>query len=131
MRIEAILTDLQEAGLSEVQKIEYDKEFVVRFYYDFDQDEMNAAKAYSSDETDYEVETTQWYEEGYLPYLNELAVDNVAEVIQEIMEDHEVEAQFVSYEASVDNKDFSEFIAVFFEKDKEVDIDEIIDELEL
>lgn len=131
MRKEAIIVHLEETGLSEVGVVEYGKEFVVRFYYDFDKDEMNAAKAYASDETDYDAESDEWYEEGYLPYLNEVAVDNVAEIIEEIMEDYEIESQFVSYEANLENKDFCEFIAVFFEKEKEVDIDNIIDELGL
>ena len=46
------------------------------------------------------------------------------------MEELSVEAQYMSYEIDKENHDYNEFIAVFYEKGKDIDLDEILDKIE-
>jgi len=120
-----IINCLEESGFSDVELLSEQKDlFVTRFFYDFDKDELKAAEAYSNDGAGKEKKD-QWYEEFYVPYLTELAIDTVGEIIEDIMSDLDIKAQFVSYEMEVDS-DYSEFIAVFHNKDVEVNIEDIL-----
>lgn len=123
---------LEKNDLSEIEELNYKEDaMVLRFFYDFDEDELKSAKAYASDESDSEAESKEWYEEFFLPYLNDLAIDNVGEIIEEAMEEFEVEAQYISYEADMENYDYCEFIAVFFKKDNYIEIEKVLDELNI
>lgn len=126
-----IINKLKAEGLTEIEEIAYSEGLVLRFRFDFDDAETDAAKAYANDESGEEEGNEVWFEEFFLPYLSDLAIDNVGEIIEDIIEDFDVDAQFVSYDMDEENYEYSEFIAVFFEKDKEVDIEEVLEELEL
>ncbi|KAJ52158.1 hypothetical protein BD780_002115 [Clostridium tetanomorphum] len=128
-----IIEYLLNNDISEVEELEYrDKDIsVLRFFYDFDEDEINAAKAYADDESGKEREDEEWSREFFIPYLSELAVDIVGEVIEDLMEDLNLEVQFTSYEINEEEPDYVEFIGIFYSKGKEVDIDSILDELQL
>lgn len=127
---EKIINFLQSNGLEEVEDLSYDDIIVLKFFFDFDDDELKAARAYASDECEEEEESDTWYDEFYLQYLNELAVDNVGEVIEDLMEELEIEAQYMSYELDKENHEYSEFVAVFYNKGKELDLDQILDKIE-
>ncbi|WP_040212191.1 hypothetical protein [Clostridium polynesiense] len=131
MDINEIKQYLLDNDFSEVEEIEYKGEaLLLRAFYDFDEDEIKAAKAYSSDESDYEAESEEWYSEFFLPYLSDLAVDNAGQTIEEAMEEFEVNAQFVAYDIDINNYDYNEFIIAFSEKD-ELDIESILEEIGL
>lgn len=131
MEKEKIINFLLNNDLEEVQEINNDGEvLVLRFYYDFDEDEISAARAYASDESEDEEEGDSWYDEFLLPYLNELAVDSTGEIIEELMEELSVEAQYMSYEIDRENYDYNEFIAVFYEKGKSIDLDEVLKKID-
>ncbi|KZL88814.1 hypothetical protein [Clostridium magnum] len=131
MEKEKIINFLLNNDLEEVQEINNDGEvLVLRFYYDFDEDELSAARAYASDESEDEEEGDSWYDEFLLPYLNELAVDSTGEIIEELMEELSVEAQYMSYEIDRENYDYNEFIAVFYEKGKSIDLDEVLKKID-
>lgn len=124
-----ILEYLDESGMSDIEVIKEENEYMaVKFYYDFDADEMKAAEAYANDESGKE-KNDSWYEEFYLPYLTELSVDNVGEIIEEIMGDTGTKAQFVSYQME-EGDDYSEFISVFNDEGASVNIEDILDTLE-
>lgn len=128
----AILKVLNENNLSSIEEIPYNEEaLVVRFFYEFDTEEIDAAKAYASDESEDEENGDEWYEEFFLPYLNDLAVDNVGEIIEDLMEKLNIDAQFVSYEMDEEEYSYNEFIAAFFTKGKLKEIEEVLEELEL
>lgn len=128
----AIIEALEKNDLYELEEIEYKEGVVVlRFFYDFDEDEIEAARAYSNDESEDEENGETWYEEYFLPYLNDLAVDNVGEVIEDIMEGLDIDAQFVSYDMDEEEYNYNEFIAVFFPKGQAVEIETVLDELEM
>lgn len=128
----AIIKILSENNFNSIEEIPYNEEaVVVRFFYEFDNDEVNAAKAYASDESEDEENGDEWYEEFFLPYLNDLAVDNVGEIVEDIMEKLNIDAQFVSYEMDEEEYSYSEFIAAFFPKGKLKEIENVLEELEL
>lgn len=129
-----ILNYLKENGLGDAEELVYkDDIFVVNFFYDFDEEEAKAARAYSNDESKEEEkeEGEIWYEEFFLPYLNDLAVDNVGEVVEEIMKKFNIDGQYVSYEMDEESHECNEFVAIFHEKGKEINIEKIIEELNL
>jgi hypothetical protein len=127
-----IIKLLDSKGLNEIQDVEYKENAAVfSFIYEFDDDEIEAARAYANDESEDEENSDVWYEEFFLPYLNDLAVDNVGEVIEEAMEELELDAQFVSYEMDEEEYSYNEFIAVFFPKGKAIEIEQVLDELEM
>lgn len=131
MNKEKITKYLEENGLNDIEALEYNGNAVVlRFNFDFDEDEINAAKAYAEDECEDESEGDTWYDDFFLPYLNELAIDNAGEVIEDLMEELDLEAQFVSYELDREEYNYNEFIAVFYENGSEIDIDEVLEKLE-
>jgi hypothetical protein len=127
-----ILNYLNSNELSEIEELPYkDDALVVRFFYDFDEDEIKSAKAYANDESEGEKEDDEWYEEFFLPYLNDLAIDNVGEILEDSMEELNLDVQYISYEADSENYDYCEFIAVFFEKGENIEIEDVMDKLEL
>lgn len=127
-----VTTFLEDNDLTDIEEINYKEDaLVIRFYYDFDSEELASAKAYANDECEEEQESDEWFEEFFLPYLNELAIDNVGEVMEELMEDLELKVQYVTYETDKEGYDYCEFVAVVSEKDKKYEIEDILDELEL
>lgn len=113
------ITDfLKRNNLSDIEELKYDDNvLVLRFYYDFDEPELESAKSYANDESEDEEEGDIWYQEFFKPYLNDLAVDNVGEIIEELMDKEEVEAQYVSYDIDDENYVYNEFIGVFYNSD--------------
>jgi hypothetical protein len=127
-----VIEYLNENDIDDVEELKSGEgTLVIRFYYDFDEDEIKSARAYADDECSEEQESDSWYEEYYLPYLNDLAVDNMGEIIEDAMEELELGGQYVAYEADKDNQDYCEFVAVFHDKDVQVEIEDILDELNI
>lgn len=125
-----VLEFLKENGLDDVEEISTKRNMVaIRFYYIFDEDELEAARGYANDESGDDENGESWNEEYYLPYLNDIAADNVGEIMEEIIEEFEVSGQYVSYDADVDENAKCEFIAVF--SDEDFDIEEVLEELDL
>lgn len=129
----AVIEYLVDNDLSEVEELAYaDKDVVaLRFYYDFDDEEISAAEAYADDESEEERESEKWNNEFFIPYLSELAVDTVGQVIEDLMEELDLEAQFTSYEVDAEEPDYTEFIAIFYPKNKDVEIEEVLEALNL
>lgn len=132
MKKSEVLNFLSESGLSEVEEIKYkSKILVVKFYYDFDKEELEAAKAYANEESDYDAESKDWLSEYVLPYLNDLATDNVGEMIEEAMEEFDIEGQYAAFDIDLNNYAYNEFIAVFTNQGEEVELDDVMDDLDL
>lgn len=130
MEKEKIINYLKENDLTEVELLKEQQDlFVTRFYYDFDEAELKAAKAYADDEGGNDKDDN-WYEEYYMPYLTEIAVDNVGDIIEEIMSNMNVKAQFISYEMEEED-DYSEFIAIFYKENDGLDIEDELMKLNL
>lgn len=119
----------QSGAIVDVEEIEYKPDFlVVRFFYDYDEDELDAARDYANSETSSEDDEDKWYDEFYIPYIIDLAVDEVKDTIEEIVDKNSVGAEYISYEPGRDDKNV-EFIAVFANEGIEFDIDEILESI--
>ena len=127
-----IIGILEDNDLSDIEEIEYKNGiFVLRFFYDFDKAEMDAAKAFANDESDEEEASEVWNEEYFIPYLMDLAIDNVGESVEEVMEEVNISAQYMSYDLTDEDTESCEFIAIFYNEDNEVEIETVLDELKL
>lgn len=125
-----IIEILEDNGLDNVSEIKKNKElFIVKFRYEFDDVELEGAESYANEESANNIKDEKWYEDFYLPYLNDIAIDNVEDVINDISEDYNLQYEFIAYELSKEQTEYSEFIAVFYEEDINFNIDDIILEL--
>lgn len=133
MEKKKIIEALKESDLTSIEHIEYKDEnvFIVRFKFKFDDPELEAARAYANDECEEEEESDLWYDDFFIPYLNDLAVDNVGEIVEDIMSDFEVNGQFISYDIDEEEYEYNEFIAAFFMDGINFELEDILDELEL
>lgn len=132
MEKKKIIQLLEQNEVSDVEEIKYkDNVLVARFYYDFDETEIKAAKAFADDECTKNSGGEEWTNEFFLPYLTELAIDNVGEYIEEIMDITNVVAQFISYDVDPEEVEYCEFIAVFFNDEDDIQIESVLDELML
>lgn len=118
----------QMTGIGEVEEIEYKPDFLVlRFFYEFDDDEVEAARDYADTESTGDDED-EWYDDCYIPFLVDAAVDEVRDTIEEMVESGDINAQYVSYEPERDDKSL-EFVAVFTDEEVEFDIDEVLNSI--
>ncbi|HDK7137930.1 TPA: hypothetical protein PTV74_001699 [Clostridium botulinum] len=129
MNKEEIIDYLNDNDIYNIEEIEYNEDvFPIKIYYEFDEEEILAAKTYAEEEDSKEnIEDGEEEEDLlYKPYLNDISRDNVEDILEELKEDLDIEAQYICYDDAVDNG-VNEFIVVFYEKGKNVDIDEIIE----
>lgn len=88
MDSKAAIDFLIENSLSDVDIVKDDGDKIgVVFFYDFDKVELAAASAYANEESDYDQESSEWYSEMFLPYLKDIAVDNVSEILEDLSEE--------------------------------------------
>lgn len=126
-----IIKFLEENQIEDIEEIKYKEEvYTLRFYYDFDDSEIEAAKAYANDECEEEEEGEVWYGEFFKPYLNDIAIDNVGDILEDCMKEFNIGIQFISYDFD-DEEQCSEIVAIFYESDKVIDIENVIDDLKL
>lgn len=122
-----IIEILEENSLSEVEILKSEKDLtLVEFYYDFDKDILDGAKAYANEECE-EEESTQWYNEFYLPYLYDFANDEVLEVIEEIIEECEdISGEMMAFQMTSNTASSVKFMAMFTSEDSLVSIEEVV-----
>lgn len=117
-------------GVEDIEEIQYKPDLLVlNFSYVFDDDELNSAVNFANTESGGEEKNDAWYDEHYTPYLMDIALDEVSDTIQDIVEEMDLNVEYVNYEIERDDK-FCEFIAVFSDKDVKFDIDEVLDSIE-
>lgn len=122
-----IIEFLEENGLNDVEEIAYKEEFIVfRAFYDFDEEELEAAKDYADNESSDE-DRDKWREEYFLPFLSDISSDNIKEIMEDLTEKFDIDGQFVIYD--VDNEERCEVIAVFSNED--FDIENVLEDLDI
>ncbi|MEN8077672.1 hypothetical protein ABFP60_11985 [Clostridioides difficile] len=127
MQESKIIKILQENDLSEVEILKREEEFIlVNFYFDFDKDLLDAAKAYANDESNLEENSKAWYSEYYFPYLYDFANDEVLEVIEDIIEELDIEGEMMAFQMTEKTSDYVQFMALFTEEDSNVSIEEVV-----
>lgn len=103
-----IINYLEDNGMSEVEEIKQDDNMsLIKFYYDFDKEELSAAKTYSNEESDYESESEEWYNEYYIPFLKDIALDNTEAIVEDIVDEFDVVA--VVKELGIENGNYGYF----------------------
>ena len=127
-----IINFLNQNDLNDIVEIEYKKETIaLKFKYIYDDVEMEAASSYANEEGDFKQNKEDWYEEFFLPYLSDIAADNVEDIMEECSEKMEIEYEFIGCDISQDEYEFNEFAVVFYDKDSNIDIDDILIELDI
>ena len=124
-----IVKILKENDLSDVEDLKNTEEYIlVNFYFDFDKDLQDAAKAYANEESKEEEFSAKWYSEYYFPYLYDFANDEVLEVIEEIIESLDLEGEMMAFQMTEKTSDYVQFMALFTEEESNVAIEEVVRE---
>src|SRR5471030_2703226 len=129
MKSSELIAYLEDNDLEDIEKIKQKNNYVIiKFYYDFDKEELSAAKTYSTEESDLEPESDEWYKEYYIPYLRDIAVDNVESIIEEIMDELEVEAKYKELGMENGDSGYFKFIAAFSDELTDIEMEDILND---
>ncbi|MGH4051065.1 MAG: hypothetical protein ACREVX_06890 [Clostridium sp.] len=132
MNKQYIINFLNQNDLKDIVEIEYKKETIaLKFKYIYDDVEMEAASSYANEEGDIKQNKEEWYEEFFLIYLSDIAADNVEDIMEECAEKMEIEYEFIGCDISQEAYKFNEFAVVFYDKDSNIDTDDILIELDI
>lgn len=127
-----IMEYLKNEGLNEIDEIKYrDNVLVYNLFYTYDEPEIDAAKDYANENYDEKNGEDEWYDEYFLPYLIELATDNVKDILSDLCEEQGMEAEFVVFELDRQNYEQLEFVIMFANEGTKIDVDGILKDLEL
>lgn len=120
-----IIDFLEEKGVSEVEELRSEKDnLIIRFYYDFDKDELAAARAYANEESDVEEESAEWYKEWYLPYLYDIAKDELDETFEELNEEFNTSSLLKNISDDASNTEYIKFVSIICNEEYEKDLEE-------
>lgn len=129
MKINQIISILEENQLTEIEELKNEDGIIlVRFFFDFDEDVLSAARSYSNDESDYEEESNEWYKEFFIPYLYEYANDEVVDIIEEIVEEVDLAGEVMAFQMNSTNFESMQFIALFTDEDQDITIEDVAKE---
>lgn len=121
-----IIDILEENLLSQIEELRSEKDlFLVRFYLDFDEVVLSAAKSYSNEESDYEEESLEWYKEYFIPYLYEYGNDEVVDIIEEIVDELDISGEIMAFQIDNTSYETMQFMALFTDNDKEITIEDV------
>lgn len=125
-----IIAMMEDKGLSDIEILK-DEEgvLVARAFYDFDDEELASAASFAKEEA--EVETDEYYFDHMFPFLTDLAVDNIGDIVEEIIEDENIDGQFVTYDIDPEDYGTIEVVLMFLKDDLDVDFETVLEELSL
>ena len=131
MDILNIINYLEDNGMSEVEEIKQDSNMsLIKFYYDFDKDELSAAKIYSNEESDYEAESEEWYNEYYIPFLKDIAVDNAESIVEDVMDEFEVQCIMKELGMESGESGYFKFVMAVSDNMDEAELEDILNDYE-
>lgn len=126
MDVNKIIGILNENYLTEVEELKNeDGVILLKFYLDFDEVILNAARSYANEESDYEAESPEWFREYYIPYLYEYGNDEVLDIVEEIIEEFEISGEVMAFQMDLSNYESMQFMALFTENDDDIVIEDI------
>ena len=129
MNIANIVEMLEENRLSEITELLVDEEkCVLEFFYDFDRDEIEGAKAYANEESDLEEESEEWRTDYYIPSLLDIAKDNIESIVEEICEELGIEGKAEELDIDANTLDYIKFRVAFCIEDYEGDIESLLND---
>jgi hypothetical protein len=121
---------LEENGLDFIEEVERKGNlYIFKFKYVFDSLELEGAESYANEESNKENDDAEWLDEYYLPYLNDIAIDNVEDIMEDALEEFDLNYEFVSFELSSQEDNYIDFVVVFSKDDIDVNIDDLILEM--
>lgn len=122
-----IINILKENQLSEIEELRSEKDMLLlNFYFDFDKDVIEAAKAYANEECKEEQQSDIWINDYYLPYLYDYANDEVLDVVEDITEYLDIEGEMMAVQMSKNTADYVQFMVLFTEEDTNITIEEVV-----
>ncbi|MDO4535601.1 MAG: hypothetical protein Q4B63_07325 [Clostridium perfringens] len=126
-----VLDYLENSDLSIIEDVDYENTLVVKVFYEFDEAEINAAKCYANEETDFDENSIEWIGNGIVPYLDDIAQDSVEEIMEDLVVDLNLEVEFISREISKENYEYKEFLLAIASEEDDLDIDKIMYDLNI
>ena len=127
MNVSNIIEMLNANDLSEVEVLrEKEESLLVNFYFDFDKDLLDAAKAYANEESDEEEESEKWLMNYFFPYLYDYANDEVLEIIEDITEQEEIAGEMMAFQMTKNTSNYVQFMALFTEEESNLSIEEAV-----
>ncbi|MGL5415680.1 MAG: hypothetical protein ACRDAU_08475 [Clostridium sp.] len=129
MDIVNITEMLIENGVSEVTELLVEKEkCVLEFFYDFDKEEVEGAKAYANEESDLDEGSDEWRTDYYIPYLLDIAKDNVDSIVEDICEELEFTGKANEVEIDANTLDYMKFRVAFCIDEYEGDLEALLND---
>jgi len=126
MDVNKIIEILNENSLTEIEELKNEEEIVLlKFFLDFDDVVLNAAKSYADEESDYESESPEWFREYFIPYLYEYGNDEVLDIIEEIIEEMEIAGEVMAFQMDLSNYESMKFMALFTYDNDEISIEDV------
>lgn len=125
MDVNKIISILNENYLSEIEELKNEEGIILlKFFLDFDEVVLSAAKSYANDESDYDAESPEWYREYFIPYLYEYGNDEVLDVIEEITEEFEISGELMAFQMDLANYESMQFMALFTQDNDDISIED-------
>lgn len=132
LKASEIMGRFSKEGFEEVDEIEYrDNIKVFNFFYSFDEAELDSAKDYANQNYSEGEGEDQWYEEFFLPYLTDIAGDNIKDIVDEICEENDLSGEFVLYEIDRESYEQVEVTVALAVEGTNFDMEKILEDLEL
>lgn len=126
MDVNKIIEILNENSLTEIEELKNEEEIVLlKFFLDFDDVVLNAAKSYADEESDYESESPEWFREYFIPYLYEYGNDEVLDIIEEIIEEMEISGEVMAFQMDLSNYESMKFMALFTYDNDDISIEDV------
>lgn len=125
MDYQEIIEFLEDNGVSEVEELRSENDnMIIKFYYDFDKEELAAARAYANEESDVEEESDEWYRDWYLSYLYDIAKDELDEIFEELNEEFNTSSAFKVLANDANNSEYVKFVAIICDEEYDEDLEE-------
>ncbi|MBD7915692.1 hypothetical protein H9660_11105 [Clostridium sp. Sa3CUN1] len=129
MNSDKIIEILEENNMSEIEELKNENGIcLVKFFLDFDEDLLKAARSYSNEESDCEEESDEWFKEYFIPYLYEYGNDEVVDIIEEIVEELDICGEVMAFQFDSSNYEFMQFMALFTDENQDVAIEDVAKE---
>lgn len=124
-----IIQFLEENDLDYIEILKEEKGILIlSLSYKFDNVEKEAAQAFADEECK-SNDKDEWNYDFYLPYLNDIAVDNITDILEECTEDKNINYQFIAYDVPMDNVEYNDFLISFTEGEIEINLEDYLMEI--
>ncbi|MDS0525750.1 hypothetical protein NNC19_08675 [Clostridium sp. SHJSY1] len=129
MEVEEIIDFLEDNDISEIKELKSEEKYsIFNLFYDFDKEELSAAKAYANEESDVEEESDEWYRDWYLSYLYDVAKDNIEEILEDMDEEFGTSSLAKIIVSDASNTEYVKFVVLICNENFEGEIEEILND---